>query len=241
MQRVATDHLLLLDTGDALIGGGDLGDLTQGEAIVAGMSAMEYDAMALGPNELSLGLDTLRARIAAASFPVLSANVSRTGSDDTFADPYVVLSVGSRRVAVIGLTRVPDAPLSDFEVHDPRTVVETYVPLVAARADTVILLTNLRYDDAKTLAGEVPGIDAVVAARPELVPAQPELAAGTGSVVLVADRPLPGHSGRYIGRLAATIEPSGSIAVDSWAMVGMTEDIPDDDAMTALLMRFENQ
>jgi len=41
--------------GDALVGGGILGDITQGEAIVAGMNLMSYDAFALGPKELALG------------------------------------------------------------------------------------------------------------------------------------------------------------------------------------------
>ena len=76
--RAATPNSLLLDAGDAAQGA-PLASLTKGSAPIELMSAAGYDAMCLGNHELDFGLDNLFANAAAASFPLLAANVLRDG------------------------------------------------------------------------------------------------------------------------------------------------------------------
>jgi len=225
----------LLDTGDALVGGGWLGDTTQGEAVVAGMNLMGYDALALGPRELSLGPELLAQRMAEADFPVLSANVVLTATGELLAEPYAILEVGGRRVGVLGLTRTPDEPGSHFQVVDPREVAKERVPEVAGLADIVIVLTNVGYRSAQGIAEAVPGIDLVIAALPGQLPDRAWRAPNTGTLVVTAEQPLPRHSGRRVGRLAVVVRDDGRLTQETWASQPMDNTLADDLRMQALL------
>jgi 2',3'-cyclic-nucleotide 2'-phosphodiesterase (5'-nucleotidase family) len=229
---------LLLDAGDALVGGGLLGDLTQGEAIVAGMNLMGYDAMALGPKELSLGVDILRQRLAEARFPMLSANVVLSGTDDPLAPPYAVLDVGGHPVGIIGLTRPPDTAVDGFQVLDPQTALASYVPRVREQAGTVVLLTNLSYRAAMELAGAVPGIDLVVAALPDQLPRQAIRVPKTGTLIVAAEQPVAKHTGRRLGRLVVTIGSDGKLSGESWESAQMDKSLADDPLMAATLDKY---
>jgi 5'-nucleotidase/UDP-sugar diphosphatase len=230
--------LLLVDTGDALIGGGSLGDSTQGEAIVAGMNLMGYDAMALGPKELSLGSDLLRRRMQEAKFPMLSANVVLSHTEELLAQPYAIVSADGYRVGLIGLTRVPGVPAGDFRVLDPQQAAERYVPEVAGQADVVVVLTNLEYRAGLALASAVPGIDLLIAALPDQLPQQAVRAPGTGTIVVTAEQPAAGHTGRWVGRLAVTVGSDGALSGESWVAVPMDAMIADDQPMKDLLDRY---
>ncbi len=230
----------MLDTGDALVGGGRLGERTQGALIVAGMSLMGYDAMALGPMELSLGLDLLRERMAMASFPMLSANVVLSGEADLFAAPYVILERGDRRIGVIGLTRLPEEPLADFQVLYPPDALEQYLPEVSDQADTVILLTNVDYQTSLWLAINVPGIDLVVGALPGKDSTPLIRAPTTGTILVVADYAYPEHSGRRVGTLRANVLGDGVLVGESWQSVDMDGRIEYDPLMTQLMDSYKS-
>ncbi|HSJ57822.1 MAG TPA: hypothetical protein VLC95_11615 [Anaerolineae bacterium] len=228
----------MLDTGDALIGGGILGDLTQGEVIVAGMNQMGYDAMALGPKELSLGLDVLRLRLAEAEFPIVSANVVDTATGELLVPPHVVLDVGPYRVAVVGLTRVPDADLRGVRVLPPAEVAPAAVAAAAAGADLVILLANLSFKSAQSLLANLPQVDLLVGALPGQLPAQAARVPGTSALAVTAEQPMERHTGRRVGRLAVTLNPGGTLGHEQWSSISITPDIQDDVEMRALLDTF---
>ncbi|MGQ9598308.1 MAG: hypothetical protein ACUVWZ_02720 [Anaerolineae bacterium] len=229
---------MLLDTGDALVGGGLLGDRTQGQAVVAAMNLIGYDAMALGPNELSLGPELLRRRMQEAEFPMLSANVVVSGTEDLFAEPTTVLVRGGYRLGVLGLTRPVGGPRSGFDVRDPYQATVQYVSELAERTELVIVLTNLEYQAAFDLANRIPGIDLVIAALPNAIPQQALQAPETGTLVVTADQPFPGHSGRRVGRLIVIVEGDGIMHDESWESVAMDGTIADDPQMEKLLDRF---
>jgi 2',3'-cyclic-nucleotide 2'-phosphodiesterase (5'-nucleotidase family) len=202
------------------------------------MNMMGYDAMALGPNELSLGLDLLRQRMAEADFPMLSANLVLSGTQDLVAQPYTILRVGDHRLGVIGLTRLPDAPQAEFEVLDPQQTAARYVPEVIEQADTVLLLTNLECWAGIALAEAVPGIDLLVTALPGELPTQAMRLPGTGTLVITAEQPFPRHTGRRVGRLVVTVEGDGSLTGESWTSDAMGNQLADDRLMKALLDRY---
>jgi 2',3'-cyclic-nucleotide 2'-phosphodiesterase (5'-nucleotidase family) len=231
---------LLLDAGDALIGGGLLGDATQGEAVVAGMNLMGYDAMALGPKELSLGPDVLRKRMAEAEFAVLSANVVFEDTEQLVARPYMVLEVSGHRMGIIGLTRMPEVPQAGFQVLDLQQAAARYVPEVAEQAETVILLTNAGYRTALAIAGAVPGIDLAVASLPDQLPRAAVRAPETGTIAVAAEQPVARHTGRRVGRLVVTIGTDGSMSGESWESVQMDKSLADEPQMTMLLDKYRN-
>lgn len=205
---------------------------------MAGLNLMGYNAMALGPNELALGPDVLQKRMAEAQFPILSANVAIIDSGQLLALPYTVLEVGGHQVGVIGLTRAPDAAVPGFQVLDPQEALAKFVPELAQQAATIIVLTNLPYRAAQSLASVVPGIDLLIAARPEYIPAQVVLAPGTGAMILSAEMPTPRHTGRRVGRLTVTVGADGKLSAPQWQTVAMGPQIADDATMRDLLNRF---
>jgi 2',3'-cyclic-nucleotide 2'-phosphodiesterase (5'-nucleotidase family) len=233
------ENLLLFDTGDALAGGGWLGDLTDGKVIVAGMNQMGYDAMALGPEELGLGPEKLDERMGEADFPTLSANVVLSATGELLAQPYAVLEVGDRRLGALGLTRVPAETPTEFRVLDPGEAATRYLPELAREVDTVVVLTNQTYRSALALAQDVPGIDLLIAARPGQLPEHAVRVPGTGTLVVTAEQASPRHSGRRVGRLGVMLGSDGSLSGEQWESVWMDPSIADDPSMAELVEGFK--
>lgn len=202
------------------------------------MNRMGYDAMALGPEELELGIEKLNLRLAEAEFPVLSANVVLASTGELLAQPYTVLDVGEHRVGVLGLTRLPREALADFRVLDPGETAAQFVPEIAQEADTVVVLTNLTYRAGLALAQDVEGIDLVIAALPGQLPQEAVRTPGTGSLVVTAEQASPRHSGRRVGRLLVTVEGDGSLSEARWESVWMDPSIADDPAMAELVQGY---
>lgn len=203
-----------------------------------GMNLMDYDAMALGPKEMSLGVDLLRQRMGEASFAILSANAVLAGSQELVAEPYTILDVGGHKVGIIGLTRIEAAAPSGFQVLDPHEVAKRYVPEVREKAGTVIVLSNLENSAALALARAVPGIDLVVGALPSGSPTQSLRVPDTGTLVVVADLAMTGHSGRRVGVLRVTLGSDGSLSGETWSSPWLDKTIPDDLVMQALLDKY---
>jgi 2',3'-cyclic-nucleotide 2'-phosphodiesterase (5'-nucleotidase family) len=141
-------------------------------------------------------------------------------------------------VAIIGLTRPPEEELADVEILDPEKTLLEAVPDVSKQADTVVLLTNLPFETAQHLAKTVPGLDLVVAALPGQLPDRAVRIAETGVLVVAADQPSVGHTGRRVGRLQASLESDGSLTGESWASVPMGPEFADDPEMDALLKQY---
>ena len=216
-----------------------MGDKTQGEAIVAGMNLLGYDAMALGPKELSLGLDVLRQRLAEAEFPMLSANVVLSDTGELLAAPYVIQEIGGFRVAIIGLTRVPKKVPVGFQLLDPAETAARYVSELADQADTIVLLTNVKYTQALPLVRTVPGIHLLVAAAPDVNPQQAVRMPDTGTLAVAAEAPIQRHTGRWVGKLVVTVGSDGRLALESWQAVSLAKSFADDPEMAALLESYQ--
>lgn len=234
-QRKQAEHLLLLDTGDALVEEGSSQSATMGEDVVAGMNLMAYDAMAIGPLELGLGAEALRQRLDEADFPMLSANVLWSADRAYVGEAYTVLEVGPYRIGVIGLTRDPGVGLADYVFLEPDGVLAELVPQVEAQVDTVVLLTNFSYRSAAQLADAVSGIDLVIAALPRQLPDRAVRTSRTGSLIVTAEQPFPGHTGRRVGTLTVLVQSDGTLSGEAWESVALGPEITDDPAMSDLL------
>ncbi len=191
---------LLLDNGDFL-NGSPVGDLEahldgvqdRPHPMIAAMNALRYDVATLGNHEFSGGLDFLMRRIAAADFPVISANIARVLGpgplqDQTLLPPTVLL----RRELTDAQGRVVPIVLGIIGLLPPQTtqwdrqqlgnrlvtrdIVQTaaaHVPELRRRgADLVIALSHSGIgqsmvqpgmENATAALAALPGIDALVA------------------------------------------------------------------------------
>jgi 5'-nucleotidase/UDP-sugar diphosphatase len=239
-ERQASDHFLLLDAGDSLFGDRFLGQQTQGKGVVEAMNLLGYDAMALGGGDMRLGLDTLRQRIAEAEFPFLSANVVLSGTETLFTEPYIVKEMGDHRVAIIGLTEpgAADAVQGAVTVLNPIETARRYVVEVSAKASTIIVLSHLGMEGNIKLAEEVEGIDLIVSGAGQMSVDQAVQSETTGTLIVQAEVPSPGHAGRRIGVARLQMDSQGEVASHQWTVVSLTPDFADDPEMRALLSTY---
>ncbi|MPY91050.1 MAG: hypothetical protein GEU99_24445 [Luteitalea sp.] len=169
--RKEMPHVLLLDGGD-IIHGTAAEKLFEGQPVIAAMNAAGYDAAAAGNHEFDWGQRIARNAIAAADFPVLSANVVDAPSGEPWGglQRFIVREAGGVRIAIFGLTtqRTPEIQWPrTIEGVDFRDAVEAARALVPRlreieRADVVVALTHLGVETDRELAASVPGIDVIL-------------------------------------------------------------------------------
>lgn len=166
-QREEHPHTLFLDAGDC-ISGTPVSTVFQGRPVFEVMSAMRYDAVAVGNHEYDHGWRLIEEFREIADFPLLCAN-ARSPDGELLADaPSHVFEVGGVRVGVLGLVTadVPRLTVASASrgctFEDPLETARRLVPDLRARCDVVVLLTHLGVEEDAALAGAVPGIDLVV-------------------------------------------------------------------------------
>jgi 2',3'-cyclic-nucleotide 2'-phosphodiesterase (5'-nucleotidase family) len=236
-ERQASSYLLLLDAGDSLFGDRFLGHQTQGKGVVEAMNLLGYDAMALGGGDMRLSLDTLRQRMAEAEFPFLSANVVLSGTKTLFTEPYIIKEMGDHRVAIIGLTEpgAADAVQGAVTVLNPIETARRYVAEVSSKASIIIVLSHIGVEGDMKLAGEVEGIDLIVSGAGQVSLGQAVQNETTGTLIVQAEVPSPGHAGRMVGVARLKVDSQREIKSHQWAAVSLTPDFADDPEMQALL------
>lgn len=236
-ERQASSHLLLLDAGDSLFGDRFLGQQTQGKGVVEAMNLLGYDAMTLGGGDMRLGLDTLRQRMDEAEFPFLAANVVLSGTETLFTEPYIIKEMGDHRVAIIGLTEsgAADAVQGAVTVLNPIETTRRYVAEVSSKANIIIVLSHIGVEEDMKLAEEVEGIDLIVSGAKQGGLGQAVQNETTGTLIVQAEVPSPGHAGRTVGVARLQIDSQGEIKSHQWAVVFLTPDFADDSEMRALL------
>ena len=92
-----------LDAGDEMQGT-LLSNLAYGKATIAALGALGLDAAAIGNHEFDWSVDSLRARIGEARYPMLAANIldSATMRRPTWAKPWTIVEKDGLRIGVIG-------------------------------------------------------------------------------------------------------------------------------------------
>jgi len=226
--------VVVLDAGNALNSDTrkDVNAASEGRITIEAMNVMGYDAMALGPSDLELGVELLRARMAEARFAVLSGNVLVDGAP--FAEPYAILETGGLKVAVLGLTAPLEAPIDGIEVLDPLAAAGEYVPALRRQADIVVVLANLGQDVEEQLLESVGGIDMVI---------------GGGSGVPSGNVPRgetprwarAGGLGEYVGVTILLLDENNGVAGYSHQSLLLGPAYSDDQKMVELKARYQEQ
>lgn len=189
--RTENPEALLLDAGDANTGTLYYNEF-KGQADVAFMNYMQYDAMTFGNHEFDAGSTpeghkALVDFIKAAQFPLVSANIDFTG-DNKFTGLFsdlisskpengkiysgIIKEVNGEKVGIFGLTTAETADISSpgsiaFEsyIEEAEKAVKAFEGM---GVDKVIALSHLGFDDNPAvdndilLAQNVDGIDVIV-------------------------------------------------------------------------------
>ncbi len=243
---------LHLDGGDVMQGT-VISNLTAGRSTVDVMNRIGLDAAAIGNHEFDWGVDTLRARIAQADFPWLSANifVKATGARPEWAEPYVWVERGGRRIALIGASTVstPETTMpthvEPYEFRDIAEVVNELAPrLEAEGADLIVLVVHA--GAIATGAGDYEG-EIVDAARRITVPVDLIVSGHTHTEVRAVVNGIPivqaRSSGTAVGVVTLTHDRGRGDVVGHTIDVWTTRRdgvVPDQD-IVALVGRYEEE
>lgn len=99
----AGNSVLLVDDGDE-VQGGVIGTLTKGEAIVKMMNEVGYDIVIPGNHDFDYGTDRYLELTNMMDFPVICCNFMDLRTGKNVFDPYIIKTVGSTKIAFIGVT-----------------------------------------------------------------------------------------------------------------------------------------
>ncbi len=147
IRDTAGHPVLVLDSGDTLQGTPfeQFVHVRWGELspTIEAMNRIGYQAMAVGNHEFNFGLDVLRRAEAQASFPFLSANTLREGTDEPAFTPYVIFEEGPLRIGVLGLI-TPNVPGWEKKENYPGL---TFEPMDAAARRWVPVLREQEHCD----------------------------------------------------------------------------------------------
>lgn len=214
--RAEVPNSLLFDNGDFLQGN-PLADYVassprrrRAHPVITAFNTLGYDAATLGNHEFNYGLPFLTSALAAARFPVVSANIAtRLGTspsrDQTFVPPFALLKrrVADRegrlhtlRIGVIGFAP-PQIELWDRDHLDGRirmrdiiAAARAWLPRLRARgADVIVALAHSGIgsvapeegmENAAAALASLPEVDAVVAGHSHMVFPGPGIAPAPG-------------------------------------------------------------
>ena len=158
------------------------------EVTLKAMGLMKYDAVALGPQDLLLGPNPLKALLSAERLPVAASNLVSGETGAPFEKPYVLVEKEGIRVGILSvmppasqeeqesnpfLKAAPsDKPSAEeagpatlhetFRILPMEEAVEKMVGEIRDKADIIVLLSQAGYDDTCGLVNRVPGIDLAV-------------------------------------------------------------------------------
>ena len=137
-EREANPDVLLFDSGD-FSQGSPYYTLFKGSVETELMSAMKYDAVAIGNHEFDFGLENMARIFREAKFPIVCANYDFRGTVvDGLTKPYIILKRNGLRIGVFGVS-----PKLDGLVDATKCVGVKYLDPVAT-ADKVA--RELRHD-----------------------------------------------------------------------------------------------
>jgi 5'-nucleotidase len=160
-------RVVLVDSGDVFQGTLE-SNYFEGKPLVDAYNALGYSAVAIGNHEFDYGpagreksvprapgddpLGALKARVAQAKFPFVSANITEKASGKTPAWLHrsAIADVGGVKIGIIGLT-TPDTPVTTMPVNvaalsfnDPvKAAVDEAANLRAHGADAVIVIAHM--------------------------------------------------------------------------------------------------
>ena len=168
--RNSRDHrnVLLLDSGDTF-SDDLLGNLTEGEAVIRMMKALDYDYLSLGNHDFDYSRERTKELMQIAGFPFGAANITdlRTGKS-IFGNPYILKEVEGTKIALLSLgyhntnlTGKSDN-MKNLEFRRGNEVLNELLPELKEQADIIVLLSHQGTAVDRLTAEEFSEIDLIL-------------------------------------------------------------------------------
>ncbi|MCZ6779489.1 MAG: multiheme c-type cytochrome [Acidobacteria bacterium] len=228
-----------LEAGDFFGDPTPTGDM-QNKMLIKGMSFIRYAAANVGPRELAGGIDKFLKFSGAASFPFVSANLVTDPGGKPFVEPYVVHEIDVRapgddearrlRIGIIGFTAhkrgflkaTPDN--KNLVTIPPVEALERWLPKLRRKADLLVALVAMRYEEALALAqaAEEMGmpLDFVLGGMGDFVTRDEASMLGSTKVVY------SGNMGKRLGEVRVFLDAERKPARSVFDAIWLTKDYP---------------
>ena len=214
-------HVGVVSGGD-FIQGNSLGAISQGEYAVKVMNLVGYDAVTLGNPEFDFRINRLNELVTMMDTKPICCNFQEVGEEDTYFEPYTIVSYGDIDVAYIGITTpstVTSAAPAQFkdengnylytfnptELYD---IVQSNIDAAeAAGADYIIAVSHIGYaddaiygdmEDVEDLIRNTDGFDVVLDGHAHVTIESKKMTDKGGNEVLLTST---GTKFEYIGKL----------------------------------------
>ncbi len=241
----AGGNVVVLDAGDQYQG--SLFYTTyKGREVAEFMSAIGFDAMAIGNHEFDDGPEGLATLLDGVAFPVLSGNidVARSNVLNGKVDDSVTLDIGGERIGIVSALAM-DTP----ETASPGPSVAFQDDIASLTADAraltdagvtrIIALTHSGYRRDLDFAAQVPGLDAVIGGHSHTLLGDMKGAEGPYPTMVKgpdgADVPVAtayAYS-KYLGHLTLTFDDAGRLTAATGAPILLDASITPDPAIEA--------
>ena len=136
--------------------------------MIESFNLMDYDALGIGDDDLSLGKEFLMGISKKAKFPFLSSNLIDEESRKLLFKPYLLKEINGLRIGIFSLIS-PDVFLSPSDprrkgliFQNPIEVAQNMVRELQPKTDLIILLSHLSYPKDVETAQTVPGIHLIL-------------------------------------------------------------------------------
>ena len=154
-QQTRQPNSLFIASGDILQGSA-FSNYYYGLPMIEALNAMNFDAFTIGNHEFDWGIDKVAnyadgiAENGEANFPFLAANIVYKGTTTPlpFTQPYLIKTVGSLKVGVIGVigdvyTSIAPARVADVEFLDYVEVIRHYTHYLRTQEEVDIVIVSI--------------------------------------------------------------------------------------------------
>lgn len=238
----------MVDAGDFFGPKSPARERDKGKFVTRVMEVASYDAVGIGEAELRYGLGFLRAQLEASNLPAVSANLVYADSGEPVVSSYLMLKRGGLRIGVTAVSGELEALRGKEDLNawrdqnvtltDPKTALESVVKRMREqeKADLVIVLAHMGYEEAERMGGEVPGIDVWVEVHNRGRMITPERKEGSETIYAACR----GRSSGY-GELYLSIDENRRVG----SFVGQARTLPSkgasDETVAAMIADFKRQ
>ncbi|MFP4687387.1 MAG: bifunctional metallophosphatase/5'-nucleotidase, partial [bacterium] len=160
--------LFRIDAGDWFTGVPE-SDLTDGEAMIAGLNEIDYDFLTIGNHEFDVGTDTLVRRIDELKHPVLNSNVYLLTDTRPQRFPGTIANALVEKKGIkFGFFALLTEEMKGYDIEGVEF--ESVLPtarsqvdqLADSGADVIVAVTHIGLEEDKKLARAVKGIDVII-------------------------------------------------------------------------------
>lgn len=227
--------VLLLDAGGFSAGDmydsyteGRKSDSVRTSVMIKGMGLLQYDAIALGDDDVQYDVTWLKKQISDASLPVISANCFHSNNQH-LVKPYLFVKKGSVVFGITALTS--DERLLEIDhridLRDPLEALKNVLPELKKKSDIQIVISHCGEELSEQIAVEFPDIDLVVNGHRKKS-SEPLHMSGKTPVMQF------GFQGKSVSVAHATVEKRG-LRVLSSSWIHLDPSVPEDSAVLGKL------